>query len=167
VKVGPILGRLAVAAPLVLAACSHGPRAPDPVQQFVAERVQRARAFEYQGDLAGAREQWEMLRALRPQDTELQAQLVALRQRMARRAQAHLREAERLWNAGDLEGARARWLAAQALDPGRSQAIGALRRLEIQHIRKAQWGRLKRFGGRRVNPTTVLTEALAGPPANE
>jgi peptidoglycan/xylan/chitin deacetylase (PgdA/CDA1 family)/TolA-binding protein len=131
--------------PTLVATLSRGPRGGRALASRLAARRLRAVQLEQQGDLAAASIQWEILRALDPDNAAVDRQLTLLHERIRQGVEDHMRLGVRAVKHQDFERAQREFLTVLALDPLQTRPRTYLRNLEQDRLKAVQRAKLARL----------------------
>ncbi|GAB3772175.1 hypothetical protein GCM10028796_42320 [Ramlibacter monticola] len=138
-----------------------------PALAFETALHERALQQQRQGRLADAAASWEILAALRPQQSPYRERLEQARRQIEVEVPERLRLAQAAQRRGDGEAATTHFLAVLALQPDHAQAAEALRAMERERNRQQFLGKFSRFTlERRPPPPPVPATAPAASPSS-
>lgn len=141
---------------LSLAACAQVPQPPPKptgpsetaaISKIVSttDREKLAQSWTAQGRLADALTQWKILRAIDPDNPMYERQESKLDELIKSKAADYVRAGTAAQAKDDKQSARARFLAALAIDPSNTDALEELRRLEFDRVWRVQVAKLDKL----------------------
>jgi tetratricopeptide (TPR) repeat protein len=149
---------LALALPVLLAACAQSPVVSPPAQeapragsaeearaQAIAGHRQLAQAAREKGDLAAAAVQWRIVVLLAPGESSFRAELDAVNAAIRQGVREQLQAGNAALKAGDNERAMQASLRALALDPANEEAAKVLRDIDRQRMARIQGERAQKL----------------------
>jgi hypothetical protein len=118
----------------------HPPAKPVPESPLEHQERERAQVLMHEGRWVEASTHWEILLLLRPDQQDYVKELVEARSRSGRAAAAYLEEAEQARSQGRTNRATTLYLKVLSAEPSNDKAAQALRDMERERARKANFG---------------------------
>ena len=141
----------------------HLPAGPVPESPLEHQERERAQLLMHEGRWAEASTHWEILLLLRPDQQDYVKELAEARSRSSRAAAEYLQEAEQARSQGQTNRATTLYLKALSAEPGNDKAAQALRDMERERARKANFGPSVRGG---TGEVPLYLRRSSKPPAN-
>lgn len=142
--------------------CAHvAPPPADRMRTIIEAREKRATELMFQGELAEALIQWQVLKTLEPNNPEFTQQLLATKVLIRKRVNDHVKLGKKALSKDNITLAKQEFLKALALDPYMSTPFSCLKKIEKERAMKIQAKKIQRLAKKRKAPARAKLQSVS------
>lgn len=146
----------------LLTSCAHvAPLPADRTRTVIEAREKRATELMFQGELAEALIQWQVLKTLEPKNPEFTQQLLATKVLIRKRINDHVQLGKKALSEDNITLAKQEFLKALALDPHMSTPFSCLKEMEKERAMKIQAKKIQRLAKKRKAPARAKLQSVS------